>query len=102
MKALKEEAEERGDNPKKVKPLAPWVFHDLRRTFRSLLSRAEVSRDISERVMGHAIPGVEGVYDKHPYAKEKAVALEALSALIKTILNPPSGDNVVTLKKKKS
>ena len=34
-----------------------WTIHDLRRTARSLLSRAGVRPDISERVLGHAIPG---------------------------------------------
>ena len=32
--------------------------------------------------MGHAIPGVEGVYDRHRYDVEKAHALQALSDLI--------------------
>jgi len=102
LKAMEEEAEERGDDPKKVKPLAPWVFHDLRRTFRSLLSRTAITSHHAERVMGHAIQGVEGDYDYHAYTKEKAAALEALSNLIGTILNPPSGDNVVTLEKKEA
>jgi integrase len=35
-------------------PIAPWVFHDLRRTARSLMSRAGVRPDVAERVMGHA------------------------------------------------
>ena len=42
-----------------------WTLHDLRRTARSLMSRAGVSRDHSERVLGHAILGVEGVYDRY-------------------------------------
>jgi hypothetical protein len=49
------------------KHMKRWVLHDLRRTARSLMSRAGVQRDISERVMGHAIVGVEGVYDQYPY-----------------------------------
>jgi hypothetical protein len=39
------------------------------------LSRAGVRPDISERVLGHEIAGVEGVYDRHSYDDEKAVAL---------------------------
>ena len=31
------------------------------------MSRAGVRPDVSERVMGHAIEGVEGVYDRHSY-----------------------------------
>jgi integrase len=69
--------------------VSPWVLHDLRRTARSLMSRAGVRPDIAERVMGHAIAGVEGVYDRHSYRDEKADALRRLSGLIETILNPP-------------
>ena len=40
-----------------------------------------------ERVLGHAIRGVEGVYDRHKYREEKAHALKALAGLISTILS---------------
>jgi hypothetical protein len=63
-----------------------WVIHDLRRTARSLLSRAGVRPDISERVLGHVIRGVEGVYDRHGYDDEKADALNRLARLIETIV----------------
>ena len=43
------------------------------------MSRAGVSSEHAERVMGHAIGGVEGVYDRHEYRAKKA---EALSNLI--------------------
>ena len=55
----------------------PWVVHDLRRTARSLMSRAGVSSEIAERVLGHAIAGVEGVYNRHQYFDEKAKAKPA-------------------------
>jgi integrase len=61
---------------------APWRLHDLRRTARSLMSRAGVRPDIAERVLGHAILGVERVYDRHSYRDEKADALRKLAALI--------------------
>ena len=72
-----------------------WTVHDLRRTARSLMSRAGVRPDIAERVLGHAIKGVEGVYDRHSYREEKAHALKALAALIEKIVNPPT-ENVVS------
>jgi integrase len=74
----------------------PWTLHDLRRTARSLLSRAGVRPEISERVLGHAIGGVEAVYDRHEYLAEKADALNRLAALITAIINPPT-ENVVSL-----
>jgi integrase len=65
-----------------------WTLHDLRRTARSLMSRAGVRPDIAERVLGHAIRGVEGVYDRHSYREEKAQALNALAGLVANILRP--------------
>ncbi len=37
--------------------------------------RAGVSKDHSERALGHKIKGVEGTYDQHDYIPEKAEAL---------------------------
>ena len=78
--------------------LAPWRVHDLRRTARSLMSRAEVRPDIAERVLGHAIQGVGRVYDRHEYLNEKRAALEQLAALIDSIVNPPPA-NVAPLRR---
>jgi integrase len=78
------------------KPLPNWTLHDLRRTARSLLSRAGVSADIAERCLAHVIPGVRGVYDRYEYLEEKRQAFEALAAQIDRIVNPPSS-NVVAL-----
>ncbi len=75
----------------------PWVIHDLRRTARSLMARAGVRPDIAERVMGHAIEGVEGVYDRHSYRAEKADALAKLAGLVALILDPPA-ENVVPMR----
>jgi len=69
-----------------------WTFHDLRRTARTLMSRAGVNTDHAERVLGHVIGGIRGVYDRHEYQDEKAHALEALAAQIEKIVNPPTGD----------
>ena len=66
----------------------PWTLHDLRRTARSLMSRARVPQRHAERVMGHVQPGVQGVYDRHAYLDEKAAALAKLAGLIERILHP--------------
>jgi integrase len=73
-----------------------WVLHDLRRTARSLLSRAGVRPVISERVLGHSIRGVEQVYERYSYRDEKADALNKLAGLIASIIHPPTG-NVVPM-----
>jgi integrase len=66
----------------------------LRRTARSLLSRAGVNPDVAERCLGHAIPGVRGIYDRHRYIDEMRHAFEALAAEIERIVHTPEG-NVV-------
>jgi integrase len=74
-----------------------WRLHDLRRTSRSLMSRAGVSTDIAERCLGHTIGGVRGIYDRHQYVAEMSHAFEALAALFERIVSPPA-DNVRALR----
>jgi integrase len=68
--------------------LPRFTVHDLRRTARSLMARAGVPREHAERVMGHAVGGIEGIYDRHAYADEKAAALARLATLIDRIVDP--------------
>lgn len=75
----------------------PWVVHDLRSAAKSLMARVGVRPDISERVLGHKQKGVEGVYDRYDYTKEKGDALEALASLMERILEGEA-DNIVQLK----
>jgi integrase len=82
----------------KLSGVTGWRLHDLRRTARSLMSRAGVVNDHAELVLGHARPGVEGVYDLHHYDHEKADALRRLAALIERIVHEPPGGNVVQLR----
>jgi integrase len=74
-----------------------WVLHDLHRTARSLMARAGIGDNVAERVLGHAIGGVAGVYNRHSYLSEKTDALQRLASLLETILNPPDKANVVDL-----
>ena len=67
-----------------------WVLHDLRRTARSIMSRC-ATPDVAERVLGHAIPGIRGVYDHYDYAAEKRAALEGLARHINGVVNPSPG-----------
>jgi hypothetical protein len=81
----------------KALPLPRWTWHDLRRTARSLMSRAGVPTDHAERCLGHVIGGIRGVYDRHEYHREKAQAFEALAAQIDRIVRPQA--NVVGIKR---
>jgi integrase len=73
-----------------------WTIHDLRRTARTLLSRAGVSSDHAERCLGHVIGGVRATYDRHAFAVEKRIAFEKLGTLIEHIVNPQP--NVVPMR----
>lgn len=60
-----------------------WTFHDLRRTFSSHANGIRdphgnrlIAKDHIERVMSHAIGGVEGIYDRNDYYAEKRRALQ--------------------------
>jgi integrase len=75
-----------------------WTLHDLRRTARTLLSRAGVAPDHAERCLGHKIGGVRAVYDQHKYHGEMQRAFEALATQIKRIVNS-SGGTVVEMRR---
>jgi hypothetical protein len=75
-------------NGKQPMTLHPWIervrrdaclinarLHDLRRTVRTGLSELGIPFDVAERVLNHAMPGLQFVYDKHSYAREKRRAL---------------------------
>ena len=63
-----------------------WRIHDLRRTARSLMSKAGVPADHAERAIGHVIGGVRGTYDRYAYRDEKAAAFEKLAKLVASVI----------------
>lgn len=63
-----------------------WRIHDLRRTAKTLMVRAGVRPDISERALSHAIGGVEGIYDRWDYLPELREAFDKLEAQILEIV----------------
>jgi integrase len=93
LEELRKLAEGRGGDP----AIERWTIHDLRRTARSLMTRAGVAPDHAERALGHVIAGVRGVYDRHDFRDEKHQAFEALAAQLDRILNPQP--NVVPMRR---
>jgi integrase len=50
-------------------------LHDLRRTLRTGLAELGVNFEVAERVLNHAMPGLQAVYNRHNYLVEKRTAL---------------------------
>jgi hypothetical protein len=97
---LRKAAAAKGLDPEEVQ-LKEWEQRDLRRTAKTLMRRAKVDRDISERCLGHVIRGVEGVYDRYDYLVEKRDAFERLANIIERIVNPTGNVVPVSFPRKK-
>lgn len=87
---------------KLVDPWGRWTPHDLRRSMRTGLSACKVRPDIAEIVIGHVIPGIRGVYDRHDFKDELRASALAWEARLLAIVegrdpDAASADNVVKL-----
>jgi integrase len=74
-----------------------YVLHNLRKTARTLMSRAGVIDEVAERAIGHLPPKIERKYNDHDYFDELRDAFEKLAKLVGKIVDPPPQDNVVAL-----
>jgi integrase len=80
--------------------LDPFTIHDLRRTARTHLEALGVPPHIAERCLNHKIKGVEGIYNRHDYFKEREAALSAWAALL--LQFEKGGAKVVPIKRSKT
>ncbi|WP_447578335.1 tyrosine-type recombinase/integrase [Achromobacter kerstersii] len=62
-----------------------WAPHDLRRTSRTFLAALGCPREVGEALLGHMLPGVEGVYNRHSYDKERRLWLGRLSKYLEKL-----------------
>ena len=85
LRTLRAVARKRGSDSQGVQ-LNPWTNHDIRRTVRSHLSRLKISEEAREAVLGHARPGIKGVYDRYEYFDEKHEALTLWAARLRSIV----------------
>lgn len=70
----------------KLSETTGWTVHDFRRTVRTGLARLGVASDVGERVLGHAVGGVRGVYDRHDYLAAKRDALDKWAAHVSKVV----------------
>jgi len=69
--------------------LAPWRFHDIRRTVATGLQRIGTTLQVIEAVLGHIAgsrAGVVGIYQRHSFDTEKRIALNAWALELERIV----------------
>jgi integrase len=62
-----------------------WSPHDLRRTVRTQLAAMGCPAEVAESVLGHMLPGVVGVYNRHGYDEERLDWLTRLDARLEEL-----------------
>jgi integrase len=65
--------------------LADWQFRDIRRTVSTGMQRLGISSTVIDSVQAHAMTGIKRVYQRHQFAAEKRMALEAWGDYVTTI-----------------
>lgn len=83
--------------------LEPWRLHDARRTLATGMQRLGVRFEVTEAILNHTSgasrSGVAAVYQRHDWAPEKRVALDAWADHCDMVLEGTVGSNVVQLRK---
>jgi integrase len=85
--------------------IAPWTWHDLRRTCATGMAKLNIAPHIIEAALNHksgVISGVAAVYNTHNYEAEKRIALEAWARKLGEIIAGEGSENVIQLKRKGS
>ncbi|MCX7178664.1 MAG: tyrosine-type recombinase/integrase [Proteobacteria bacterium] len=71
---------------KHIKPMMKdsenFTMHDFRRTAKTHLVALGTTPHVSERCLNHKIKGVEGIYDRHDYFKERTEAMQKWADLL--------------------
>jgi len=70
-------------------PVTRWAPHDLRRTSRTLLASLGCPDSVAEAILGHMQPGVQGIYNRHGYDRERRQWLVALDVKLEALAVPP-------------
>jgi integrase len=84
--------------------IAPWCWHDLRRTVRTGLARLGVDRLHAERALNHvsAQSRVEKTYDTHDYEAETLAALRRWQSHLAALVAPSPGAAIVPLRRSRT
>ena len=97
-RALNMNYQTRRDLLDEISRVQGWVLHDLRRVYRSLLSRCRVPFEVSERLLGHTQPLIAQIYDKHSHVPAMLEAVERVAAEVERIVSGDRGARVIRLR----
>jgi integrase len=81
-------------------PVAPFSFHDLRRSFASGLAKLGVDLHVIERCLNHvsgSFGGIVAVYQKHKFEDAMRRAVDAWGAHVERLASGAKAANVVEL-----
>ena len=70
-------------------PLAPWVVHDLRRTFSTNCAALGIPLHVTEEILAHRSgqrSGVARIYNRHHYHSEMREALDRLAVHVQAVV----------------
>lgn len=62
--------------------LEHFTVHDMRRTARTHMSALGIEGRVAERALNHKLKGVEGIYDRHDFFKERRQALALWASVL--------------------
>jgi integrase len=84
-----------------MRPNAPWVLHDLRRTVASGMARLGLRLPVIEKVLNHSsgtFRGIVATYQRHDFAAEKRDALQRWAEHVDAVVRGERAGKVVPLR----
>ena len=75
-----------------------WTLHDLRRTYRSGLTRLGIEPDVAEIMLNHRPDTLRSIYDREPRLDARRDAAERWANHVQAIIDPGSQTNIVKIK----
>lgn len=95
---IDEDAAKRASTDGTPDKMGHWTLHDLRRTFRSGLSRMGVEPDVAEIMLNHRPETLRAIYDRDPRMAARIDAAERWANHVGAIVDPDGRSNVVQMK----
>jgi integrase len=80
-----------------VEPMPHWTVHDLRRTFRSGLTRLGIEPDVAEIMLNHRPATLRSIYDRDPREDARRDAADRWANHVGAIIDPDGQSNIVKI-----